>query len=214
MVAAPVPALLDDVAELMVQVIESLGYVGIAALVALETVVPPIPSELILPLAGFMAGQGRFWLPGVIVAATTGSVVGALALYGLGAWLGEARLRRLVERFERVLRVSGHDLDRANEWFDRHGGAAVLIGRVVPVVRSLISIPAGLRRMPLWRFVAYTAAGSAVWNSLLVGLGWVLGDRWHQVDEHAHYVEWAVLAALAGGVGWFFWKRRAATKAE
>ena len=136
----------------------------------------------------------------MVVAATVGSVVWALVLYGIGRSLGEARLRRLIERFGRFLRVSGRDLDRADDWFGRHGGAAVFVGRLVPVVRSLISVPAGLRRMPLWQFVAFTAAGSAVWNSALIGLGWALGDRWQQARQYTTYVEYAVLAALVAGV--------------
>ena len=208
MVVTPPPALLGGLAEWVTNVIESLGYAGVAALIALENVFPPIPSELILPLAGFLAGQGRFWFPAVVVAATIGSVAGALLLYGIGAWLGDARLRGLVNRFGQVLTLTGADLDRAEGWFDTHGAKAVLIGRLVPVVRSLVSVPAGLRRMPLWRFVAYTAAGAGVWNSVLIGLGWALGDRWQQVNQYGTYVEYAVLAALLGEVGWFVWKRR------
>ena len=208
MIPVPVPALLGDIAAWVIDVVESLGYVGLALLIALENVFPPIPSELILPLAGFLAGQGRFSLPAVIVAATIGSVAGALVLYGLGAWLGEARLRRLVDRYGKYARVSDRDLERADGWFDRHGGMAVLIGRLVPLVRSLVSVPAGVRRMPLMRFVAYTAVGSACWNSVLIGLGWALGDRWDQVNRYASLVEYVVLAALAIGVGWFIWKRR------
>lgn len=208
MVLAPMPALLGGIAEWVTNVIESMGYAGVAALIALENVFPPIPSELILPLSGFLAGQGRFWLPAVIVAATAGSVAGALLLYGVGAWLGEARSRQLVERFGRFLTVGVADLDRANGWFDRHGGKAVLVGRVVPVVRSLVSVPAGLRRMPLGRFVAYTAAGSAAWNGLLIGLGWALGNRWHAVDRYGGYVEYAVLAVLVVGAVWFVLRRK------
>jgi membrane protein DedA with SNARE-associated domain len=166
----------------------------------------------VLPLAGFLAGQGRFWLPAVIVAATIGSIIGALILYGLAAWLGEERVRGLVERYGRFLRVSDHDLDRADVWFDQHGGAAVALGRLVPVVRSLVSIPAGLRRMPLGRFVLFTAAGSAVWNSVLIGLGWLLGDNWTEVDQYATYIEIAVLIVLAAGVVAFLNRRRIATR--
>lgn len=200
--------LLSNLADWVTGVIESLGYVGIAALIALENVFPPIPSELILPLTGFLSGQGRFWLPAAILAATVGSVVGALILYGLARWLGEQRLRWLVGRFGKFLLLKEGDLDRASAWFSRHGGKAVLIGRLVPVVRSLVSIPAGLALMPLSRFVLYTAIGSALWNGALIGLGWTLGDRWEQVQRYGQFLEYAVLAALVVGIGWFIWQRR------
>lgn len=202
------------VAKWATSVVQSLGYIGVAFLIALENLVPPIPSELILPLAGFLAGQGRFWLPGVVVAATAGSVGGALILYGLGAWLGEARLRRLLRRFGRFLRLQEGELDRAQQWFDRHGDKAVLLGRLVPVVRSLVSIPAGLNRMSLRRFVLYTALGSGLWNSALVGLGWALGDRWDQVCHYGQLFEYATLAALAVALAWFFWRHRRDWKPE
>lgn len=195
-------------ADLITDIMESLGYVGIAALVALENVFPPIPSELILPLAGFLAGQGQFWLPAVVAAATVGSVVGALVLYGLGAWLGEVRLRGVVRRYGKFVLLTENDLDRAIDWFDRRGATAVLVGRLMPVVRSLVSIPAGLNRMPIGRFVVYTAIGSTVWNGALVGLGWVLGDRWQDVNQYGKYLEYAVLALVAGVVVWFVWRRR------
>jgi membrane protein DedA with SNARE-associated domain len=189
------------------RVIESLGYVGVAALIALENVFPPIPSELILPLTGFLAGQGRFWLPAAVLAATVGSVVGALILYGLARWLGEHRLRSFVGSFGKFFLLKEGDLDRASTWFERHGGKAVLIGRLVPVVRSLVSIPAGLALMPLPRFVLYTAIGSAVWNGAVISLGWALGDRWEEVQRYGQVLEYAVLAALVVGIGWFVLKR-------
>ena len=126
--------------------VETLGYPGLALLIALENIFPPIPSEVILPLAGFLSAQGDLWLPAAVLAATVGSVAGALGLYGVGAWLGEERLRSLIQRFGRWLALNEDDVDRANGWFARHGTKAVLIGRVIPVVRSLISIPAGVER--------------------------------------------------------------------
>jgi membrane protein DedA with SNARE-associated domain len=208
MLVGPAPAIFSGLSDRVTDIIEELGYVGISALIALENIIPPIPSELILPLSGFMAEEGRFWLPGVIIAATIGSIIGALVLYGLGYWLGDARLRALIVRFGRYVGVTTHDLDRANDWFDRYGAVAIFIGRLVPVVRSLVSIPAGLRRMPLPRFIIYTAAGSAIWNSVLVGLGWITGDQWHKVEKYTGYLEYAVLAAIVLGGAAFIWKRR------
>ncbi len=196
------------IAQWVTDVIARLGYIGVAALVALENLFPPIPSELILPLAGFLAGQGRFALPLVIVAATAGSTAGALVVYGLGAKLGERRVRRLAERYGAFLQLSDEDIDRAEGWFDRHGGRAVILGHLAPLIRSVISIPAGLRRMPLWRFVLYTALGSGLWNTVLVTLGYALGDRWQQVNQYTTYFEYAVIVLIVGGIGWFVLQRR------
>ena len=159
-----------DLVDWVTGVIEALGYLGIAVLAALENILPPIPSEVILRLSGFLAGQGRYWLPAVVLAATLGSVVGALVRYVLGRRLGERRVRRLVRRYGRWLTIGEDDLDRAQEWFDRHGPAVVFFGRLIPVIRSIVSVPAGIGRMPLGRFVLSTALGSALWNGVLVGM--------------------------------------------
>ncbi len=189
---------------LITDVIDALGPLGVLVLIALESVVPPIPSEIILPLAGFLVGQGRMSFLAVLGGATAGSVLGALLLYGLGRRLGRKGMERLARK---VPLLEPEDLDRARGWFDRHGGEAVLIGRLVPGVRSFISIPAGIEQMPVWKFAAYTALGSAAWNAALIGLGWWLGARWQEVGDYLRYVEYAVLAALIGAVGWFVWRR-------
>ena len=191
----------------IIGVVESIGYLGVALIVALENVITVIPSELVLPLAGFLASQGRLWLPGVVVAATVGSVAGALVMYAFGYWLGEPRVRVLVRRYGRWVFVSESDLDRALEWFREHGALAVLVGRLVPSVRSLVSIPAGICHMALGRFAAYTAIGSAIWNSALIGLGWLLGENWPVVSVYARWLEYAVLVVVALAVLWFIWRR-------
>jgi membrane protein DedA with SNARE-associated domain len=208
MVVVPEPAFFSGLTERVTDIIERLGYIGIAGLIALENVFPPIPSEIILPLAGFMAGRGDFWLPAVVVAATIGSVVGALVLYAVGAWLGDKRLRQLVNRYGRFLGVHEHDLDRANNWFDRYGSTAVFLGRLVPVIRSIVSVPAGIRRMSLGQFLLYTAVGSTIWNGVLIGLGWALGDHWEQVGDYVSYFQYVVILAIVVAVGVFFWRRR------
>jgi membrane protein DedA with SNARE-associated domain len=177
--------LLGDLSGWVADVIESLGYWGLALLVALESMFPPIPSEIVLPLAGFLTGQGRMNYFLAVGAATAGSVTGALVLYGVGSYFGEHRVRAIVRSRGRWLGFKEEDVDKADEWFDKNGGIAVMTGRVIPIVRSLISIPAGLRRMALPRFVLYTMLGSLIWNSLLIGAGWILGDNWEQVE---HYV--------------------------
>jgi membrane protein DedA with SNARE-associated domain len=198
---------LAGIAAWVADVMLAFGYVGVAFLVALDNVFPPIPSEIILPLAGFLSGQGHLAYPGVVLAATVGSVAGALPLYAIGYWLGESRLRPLVRRFGRWLFIEEGDLDQAQAWFDRHGTKAVLIGRCVPLVRSLISIPAGLACMPLGRFVLYTTLGSGLWNAILVGIGWTLGERWEQVGSYLKPLEYVVMALLVAATARFLWHR-------
>ena len=200
--------LLDDLVRWTVEVVHSFGYAGVAVLIAAASVPLPVPSEIVLPLAGFLVGQGRFSFPLVLLAATAGSVVGSLVPYALGRWLGEERVRRFVGRFGRFALVSETDLEKAGEWFERHGREGVLLGRLIPGPGALVSVPAGLERMPVWRFVVYTAAGSTAWNAAFVGLGWALGRQWRLVQPYTHVLEYAVLAAVGGMVLWFLWRRR------
>ncbi|MEU1751731.1 DedA family protein [Micromonospora matsumotoense] len=179
-------------------VIDSLGVVGVAFLVALESIIPPIPSEIVLAMAGYLAAEGRFHLAVIVLAATVGSLVGALVLYWLGAALGEERLKRWLDHIPLVDR---EDLEKADRWFERHGRWAVLIGRLVPVVRSLVSVPAGANRMPMGEFVLLTTLGSGVWNALIVGLGYTLGSRWQDVEKYSDWFNYAIFAVFAVMVG-------------
>jgi membrane protein DedA with SNARE-associated domain len=174
-------------------VIDSLGALGVALLVALESIVPPIPSEIVLAMAGYLSAEGRFNVVLIVLAATAGSLLGALVLYWLGAALGEERLKRWLDHIPLVDR---DDLEQADRWFERHGRWAVLFGRVVPVVRSLVSVPAGANRMPLGEFVLLTALGSGVWNTLIVGLGYALGSRWKQVDRYSSWFNYAIFVVF------------------
>lgn len=185
---------LTGLAGWVVDVVDALGPLGVGLLVALENLFPPIPSEVILPVAGYVASQGGMTLLWAIVGATLGAVAGAWVLYGLGAWLGRDRLRRWLAR---VPLMEVEDLDKAEAWFVRFGGTAVLIGRCVPVVRSLVSIPAGLERMPQRRFLLYSALGSAVWNTGLVTAGYVLGAQWEDVGHYSDWINYAVYAVIA-----------------
>ena len=193
MIAAAEPAELGGLVGWVLDVIEALGAVGVGLLIALESLFPPLPSEVVLPLAGFLAGAGRLSFLAVVVWATIGSLVGALALYWLGAALGLERLRRLADR---IPLMDSRDVDRASEWMGRHGVWAVLLGRMVPGVRSLVSIPAGVQRMPLWLFSVLTVIGSAIWNVLWIGLGFLLGDRWSQVGEYSDLLNYLVVGAV------------------
>ena len=166
------------------QTLQSLGYFGIALLTLLETVFPPIPSELVLPLSGYLVAQGRLTLVGAIVAGTVGAMVGALLLYGLGRRYGEDRLKDFARRHGRWLTLSPRDVDRVTRWFDRHGAWAVFGCRMVPGLRSLISIPAGVHRMPLVPFVAASLLGTLIWTALLVYLGKLAGDHFERIGEY------------------------------
>ena len=182
---------------------KALGVWGAALLVAIESVFPPIPSELILPLAGFTASRGSFDLLAVILATTAGSLAGALLLYGLGAGVGAERLARWADR---IPLMSADDVVTAMAWFHRFGPIAVVVGRFIPIVRSLISIPAGVDRMRLWLFVLLTTIGSGVWNTLFVVLGFVLGENWTIVEDIASRYSRGVLITaiivLAAIIAW------------
>ncbi|KQV25838.1 DedA family protein [Yonghaparkia sp. Root332] len=162
-----------------IAIMESLGVVGAGLLVAIESLFPPIPSEIILPLAGFTASRGSFSLVGAIIATTAGSLIGALGLYYLGRFVGVARLRRWADK---VPLMSADDVDKSMIWFGKHDKVAVLTGRFVPIVRSLVSIPAGVERMHLGLFLLLTLIGSGIWNSLFIILGFVLGENWTVVE--------------------------------
>lgn len=185
-------------------VIDRVGEWGVGLLTLLETVFPPIPSEVILPLAGFLAQQGKLDLVLVIVASIAGAYGGALVLYGLGARLGQDRSIRWLSRLPLVDRS---DFERADRWLSRHGRSAVFFGRLIPGVRSLISLPAGAQRMNLAIFSLFTLAGSGIWNTALVGLGVALGTQYALVDRYSRYLNYAVYAAVAAVVLWLIVRR-------
>ena len=180
------------------------GYVLLAFLILLENLFPPIPSELLLPLAGSRVASGDFDYVPAVVAATIGSVVGALILYALGRIGG----RPLLLRHGRILRLDARRLDRADEWFDAHGPKLVLFGRLIPGVRSVVSVPAGLSEMPLGRFVGLTALGSAAWNAVLIGAGWALGSHWREATELVERADVWVYVAVAAAVALAFGAHR------
>ncbi|TDB70294.1 DedA family protein [Micromonospora sp. KC723] len=180
--------------------VERLGGPGAGLAVALENLFPPIPSEVILPLAGFTAAQGRISLLGAILWTTLGSVVGAWALYGIGAALGRDRVRAVAARLP-LVKLS--DVDRTEAWFLRHGVKAVFFGRMIPIFRSLISIPAGVERMRIGTFLLYTTLGSLIWNTTFVMAGYLLGDNWHLVESYAGSFQRVVILVCVAAAGWF-----------
>jgi membrane protein DedA with SNARE-associated domain len=199
------PSRLTGLIGWIAHVIELLGSIGVGVLTLAEVFFPPIPSELVLPMAGFLAGQGRLSLVGAVVASTVGSTVGALALYWLARTWGNDRVRRLLGSLPLM---EPADLDQAESWFDRHDRSSVFVGRLVPGVRSLISLPAGFRGMPLGTFVVLTALGSAIWNTLLVVGGYALGNQWRTVGQYSDWLNYAVVVLLALATVKFVWSRR------
>ena len=183
---------------------EIVGPAGAGLAIALENIFPPLPSEVILPMAGLSASRGSFSLAEALIWTTLGSVVGAFLLYGIGAWLGVDRLRAVAAK---VPLLRPDDIDRTVAWFQRHGGKAVFFGRMVPIFRSLISIPAGVTRMPLWKFGLLTFAGSALWNTIFVLAGFFLGEAWPVIERYADILQYIVIAAVLIGVAWFLYVR-------
>ncbi len=194
--------LVDWVTDLM----HTAGAPGAALAIALENLFPPLPSEVFLPLAGFTAAQGKMSLLDAILWTTAGSVAGALLLYWIGALLGRDRVRRIAARMP-LVRVS--DVDRTEAWFLRNGYRAVFFGRMVPVFRSLVSIPAGIERMRMLPFLAYTAAGSLIWNTALILAGYLLGDNWHLVEQYVGLASTAVLTLAVIALALFITTRLA-----
>ena len=182
--------------EWITNTMNSLGYVGIGLLMFLENLFPPIPSELIMPLAGFTVAQGKMQLAPVVVAGVVGTVLGALPWYYAGKLMGEERLKRLANRYGKWLGISAKDIGKSRSWFNKHGNKAVFLGRLVPGVRTLISIPAGLSSMPLVPFVLYSTLGTLLWVGLLTYAGYLLGDNYDLVDEYLGPVSKIVLVAL------------------
>lgn len=200
---------------------DAVGYLGVAAAVALETIVAPIPSEVILPMAGWKVSQsaanpsvtepltGLPWnLPLAVLFATAGSVIGALVGYAIGAWGG----RPLLDRYGRYVGIGAEDLDRGEAWFERWGGWAVFFGRMVPLVRTFVSYPAGIARMPLGRFILFSTLGSVPWNAALIGAGFIVGENYDQIEAAIKPYEYVIYLAVVAVIAWLafrFWRGKA-----
>jgi membrane protein DedA with SNARE-associated domain len=176
--------------------IESLGYAGVVFLMFLENLFPPIPSEVVMPLSGYTAAQGQLSIIGVIVAGTLGSVLGAVFWYYVARWLGEDRLKSWTRRHGRWITLGPRDVDKADDWFDRYGGWVVFFGRVIPTVRTLVAIPAGLFGMNVWFYLVLTTVGSAIWTAALALLGWWLGSSWKTIGTYIDPVTYVIMAAI------------------
>lgn len=183
----------------IIDIMEQYGYIGILLLIAIENLFPPIPSEVILTFGGFMTSSTNMTITGVVIFSLIGSVLGAIILYFLGRLLDVNRIKRIVERWGRILRLTVDDIDKANNWFDKYGYWTVFFCRFIPLIRSLISIPAGMARMNFAVFLFLTTLGSLIWNFVLINVGAAVGDQWenivHYMDVYSNIV-YAVLAVL------------------
>jgi membrane protein DedA with SNARE-associated domain len=185
----------------LLALVESLGPVGVGLSILLETVIPPIPSEAVLGAAGVLIRSGDMNIVPVILFATLGSLLGATFFYWVGRALGPRRSHAFLDRLPLV---ETEDVDRTFQWFEKHGRSAVFFGRMVPIVRSFVSVPAGVVRMPFGQFLLYTAGGSLIWNCVLIGLGVAAGDF---IQNNLKYMDYAVVAAVVLGVGWMVYRR-------
>ena len=191
---------LGGVAGWAVDLMERVGAPGAGLAIALENLSPPLPSEIILPLAGFAASRGDFTFAGALIWTTLGSLAGALVMYWIGAVFGRDRLYAV---WAKVPLLKTEDLERTEAWFTRHGRATVFFGRMVPIFRSFISVPAGVERMPVPKFLVLTAAGSLIWNTIFVLAGYTLGENWHLVEGYAGTFQTIIIVAVILAAAWF-----------
>ena len=183
-------------------IVETTGVFGIALLMFLENVFPPIPSELIMPLAGYAAARGETNVVLVILAGALGAVGGATFWSGLGRRVDHERMKRFADKHGRLITMTRHDIERADEWFDTYGHNAVLFGRLVPTVRTLISVPAGLSEMPLPRFLAFSGIGTLIWTSLLALFGYAVGERYQELERWIDPISYGVIALIVAIYLW------------
>lgn len=189
--------------DFITEFMQSGGYLAVFALMALENIFPPIPSELIMPFAGFVAARGDLNVVGVLVAGTAGSVAGALPWYYAGKVYGKERLEAFADKHARWMTVTHGDIEHAMESFEKHGRKVVLLGRLIPAIRTLISVPAGLAKMPMGQFLLYSTVGSLIWTGVLTGAGYLLESQYERV---AQYVDPVSKAILIGLVGWYLYR--------
>lgn len=186
----------------IVSLVDRLGYLGIAFLMLLENLFPPIPSELIMPLAGFAASRGDLSLPGVVLAGSAGSVAGAFIWYAVGRWLGDERLKRFAARHGRWLTLSPRDVDHVDRWFEKHCAWAVFGGRLLPAIRTLISVPAGIFEMAPGRFLLFSTLGTLIWSGALAAAGAALGQNYAKVQSWLGPASTAIIALIV--VSYFY----------
>ena len=199
--------LLEQIGGWIESLIAAIGYPGIVLAMALENIFPPIPSEAVLPFAGALSAKGEMDFWGAVAAGTAGSLIGAIVLYAIGYFAREAGVRRIVEAYGKYVFVSEKDLDRAAAWFERYGEAIIFFGRLIPLIRSIVSVPAGYTRMNIVRFLVYTTLGTTLWNLILTYAGRVLGENWADISEMmAPYENGALILMGLAVVAFVVWR--------
>ncbi|UOQ95774.1 DedA family protein [Halobacillus shinanisalinarum] len=196
----------------LLSIINEYGYIGIFALIALENIFPPIPSEVILTFSGFVTTSTHLSIFGVVISSTLGSITGAVGLYGVGLLLDVERMEKIVDKWGKVLRLTRKDIHKADSWFDKYGPWTVFLCRFVPLIRSLISIPAGMSNMNFTAFFVLTTLGTLIWNTVLIWIGASVGDSWHSIltymDIYSSVVYIILAVAVVAAVYWYFKKIR------
>lgn len=195
-------AFLSWLSSTIIAIIETTGYAGILFLSAVESANIPVPSEIVVPFGGFLAGEGKFTLLGIVLAATLGNLLGSWISYEVAFWGG----RPVLERWGKWVLITRHDLDLADRLFARFGSLIILVGRMLPVVRTFISFPAGVARMPRLKFLSYTFAGSLPWNFVLAYAGLVVGEQWHSLKQYFHTFDWLIGGVIVVGGAWWVWR--------
>lgn len=197
-----VEKIISLLAGFIISTISDMGYGGVVLLMAIESACIPLPSEIIMPFSGYLVFTGTMNLWVVATAGAVGCVLGSLVAYAVGAWGG----RPLVEKYGKYILISHHDLDLADRWFQRHGDITIFVGRLLPVVRTFIAFPAGVARMPIWRFVVYTFVGSFIWCWALAWIGMKLGQNWHSLGVYFHRFDAIIGALIVAGIVWYVWR--------
>ena len=205
--------------EFILSMMNQFGYLGVFLLIAIENIFPPIPSEVILLFGGFMTTYTKLNIIGMVIAATLGSVLGAIVLYYIGKIFNKEKLKKILSgKIGKILRLKNSDIDKADHWFDTKGNKTVFFCRFIPIVRSLISIPAGMSEMPITKFLVYTTVGSAIWNIVLVALGATVGENWKSIlsifDTYSHIALIVLIVIFVVGVFIFYKNRRKHTKTK
>ena len=191
----------------IIAIMEQLGYFGIALLMFLDNVFPPIPSEIIMPSAGFTASQGKLLLSGVIIAGCLGSLIAAAVLYGIGRIIPHDRLFHWVDRYGKYLFIKRQDVQTALDWFEKYGHRIVFLGRMIPAVRSLISIPAGMSRMPFWKFMLYSSLGTIIWTTFLACVGFYFGENQALMQQIFSQVGYVIITIVILALSWLLYRK-------
>lgn len=192
----------------IISIMEQLGYFGIALLMFLDNVFPPIPSEIIMPSAGFTASQGQLLLSGVIIAGSIGSLLAAAVLYWIGRKISHQSIFNFTDRYGKYLFIKSADVKKSLDWFEQYGHRIVFFGRMIPAVRSLISIPAGMSRMPFWKFMLYSGLGTIIWTSFLACVGYFFGNNTEMMQQIFSQVGYVIIAIVVMLIIWVIYRRQ------